>query len=95
MCAGAIVWSGISTVIYGTNISSPFFSPLMYFPGTGTPAEELGSMAGGTFVVPCRHVFSFCKVRTYCCESQKLMSIILTFRGLSLSSGRCYKKKLA
>ena len=41
MCAGAIFWAGIPTVVYGCS------------------AETLGDMVGGSFVVPCRHIFSF------------------------------------
>ena len=41
MCAGAIFWAGIPTVVYGCS------------------AETLGEMAGGSFVIPCRHIFSF------------------------------------
>ena len=41
MCAGAIYWAGIPTVVYGCS------------------AETLGEMAGASFVIPCRHIFSF------------------------------------
>jgi tRNA(Arg) A34 adenosine deaminase TadA len=40
MCAGAIYWAGINTVIYGCS------------------AEELGRIAGGDFVIPCREIFA-------------------------------------
>jgi len=41
MCAGAIFWAGILTVVYGCS------------------AETLGELAGESFVIPCRHIFSF------------------------------------
>lgn len=41
MCAGAIYWAGIPTVVFGC------------------AAETLGAIAGASFVVPCRHLFSF------------------------------------
>lgn len=40
MCAGAIYWAGINTVVFGCS------------------AEELGNIAGGGFVVPCRDIFA-------------------------------------
>lgn len=40
MCAGAIYWAGINTVVYGCS------------------AEELGRIAGGDFVIPCREIFA-------------------------------------
>jgi len=43
MCAGAIYWAGIPTIVYGC------------------PAETLGYLAGGNFIVPCRKIFSFGK----------------------------------
>ena len=40
MCAGAIYWAGINSVVYGC------------------PAGELGRIAGGDFVIPCRDIFA-------------------------------------
>jgi len=41
MCAAAMFWAGIPSVVYGC------------------AAETLGEMTGGSFVIPCRHIFSF------------------------------------
>ena len=40
MCAGAIYWAGIRTVVYGCS------------------AETLGEIAGDSFVIACREIFS-------------------------------------
>ncbi len=41
MCAGAIYWAGIPTVVYGCGV------------------ELFADLAGGSFVIPCHHIFGF------------------------------------